>query len=120
MRYSLPAIPAGCQVVNAEAPAVRGLLQDGTHDRRLRSDLELERERGHLDNQPAPTGSAASVPSGPSYLEWNVTAQLASTYATNTGFLVRDRTENGGGFEQGYHSREKGTDNPPQLVVSFG
>jgi hypothetical protein len=35
-------------------------------------------------------------------------------------FLVRDANENGGGMEQGFHSREKGANNPPQLVITFG
>jgi large repetitive protein len=38
----------------------------------------------------------------------------------NDGFLIRDRIENGNGFEQAFHSREKGTDNPPQLIITFG
>ena len=37
----------------------------------------------------------------------------------NHGFLIRDATENGGGLDQAFHSREKVTDNPPQLVISF-
>ena len=37
----------------------------------------------------------------------------------NHGFLIRDAAENGGGFDQAFHSREKGADNPPQLVISF-
>jgi hypothetical protein len=38
----------------------------------------------------------------------------------NNGFLVRDRMPGGSGVEQNFHSREKGTDNPPRLVISFG
>jgi hypothetical protein len=38
----------------------------------------------------------------------------------NNGFLVRDSVENGSGVEQGFNSREKGSDNPPRLVVTFG
>jgi large repetitive protein len=38
----------------------------------------------------------------------------------NNGFLVRDSVEGGKGVEQGFHSREKGTDNPPRLVITFG
>ena len=38
----------------------------------------------------------------------------------NHGFLVRDASENGSGFDQSFHSREKGTDNPPRLVITFG
>jgi hypothetical protein len=37
----------------------------------------------------------------------------------NHGFLVRDATEGGGGFEQQFHSREKG-ETPPTLVIQFG
>lgn len=37
----------------------------------------------------------------------------------NHGFVIRDSVENGNGVEQGFHSREKGTDNPPQLVITF-
>jgi hypothetical protein len=62
----------------------------------------------------------ATVASGSGYREWSVAAQVANMYAANNGFLVRDATENGNGIEQGFHSREKGTDNPPQLVVTFG
>jgi large repetitive protein len=53
-------------------------------------------------------------------VEWNVTAQMAGVYGNNKGFLIRDASENGGGMEQGFHSREKGTNNPPQLVITFG
>lgn len=38
----------------------------------------------------------------------------------NHGFLIRDATENGGGIEQGFNSREKGSDNPPRLLLIFG
>jgi large repetitive protein len=53
-------------------------------------------------------------------VEWNVAAQMAGLYGNNKGFLIRDANENGGGMEQGFNSREKGTDNPPQLVITFG
>jgi large repetitive protein len=72
-------------------------------------------------NQPATSGTAATTASGFGYREWTVTGQLQSMYApgANNGFLIRDATENGGGLDQGFHSREKGADNPPQLVISF-
>jgi large repetitive protein len=38
---------------------------------------------------------------------------------SNYGFLIRDSVEGGAGFEQGFHSREKGTDKPPELVITF-
>jgi hypothetical protein len=38
----------------------------------------------------------------------------------NHGLVVRDSVEGGGGLDQNFHSREKGNDNPPTLVISFG
>ena len=64
---------------------------------------------------------AATVASGSGYREWTVTDHVLSMYATaNNGFLIRDATENATGIDQGFHSREKGTDNPPRLVITFG
>jgi large repetitive protein len=51
-----------------------------------------------------------------------VTDHVRAMYApgANHGFLVRDATENGAGLDQVLHSREKGTDNPPRLVLTLG
>lgn len=38
---------------------------------------------------------------------------------SNHGFLVRDASEGSGDAEQQFHSREKGTDRPPELVITF-
>jgi hypothetical protein len=72
-------------------------------------------------NQPATSGTAATARSGFGYREWTVTSQLQTMYTpgANNGFLIRDASENGGGLDQGFHSREKGIDNPPQLVISI-
>jgi large repetitive protein len=74
------------------------------------------------DNQPATAGAPATTASGPGYREWDVTSQVGEMYAgANHGFLIRDATEeNPDGQEQDLHSREKGTDNPPRLVVTYG
>jgi hypothetical protein len=73
------------------------------------------------NNQPLASGTAASTTSGFGWREWTVTSQVLAMYApgANHGFQIRDAAENGGGLDQAFHSREKGTDNPPQLVVSF-
>lgn len=64
---------------------------------------------------------AATTPSGTGWREWSVTAQVQAMYSgANNGFLIRDATEGGAGFEQQLHSREKAPDNPPQLVITFG
>jgi hypothetical protein len=72
-------------------------------------------------NQPATTGAAATAASASGWVEWPVTGQVQGMYAgANYGFLIRDAIEEGVAMEQGFHSREKGTDNPPELVVQFG
>jgi hypothetical protein len=81
--------------------------------------------RSYTGSRPGPcqpgSGAAATAKSGFGYREWTVTSQVQAMYApgANNGFLIRDASENGGGLDQGFHSREKGTDNPPQLVISF-
>jgi large repetitive protein len=72
-------------------------------------------------NQPAAAGAAATVASGTGWREWSVAAHVQEMYgpAGNHGFLIRDATESGGGFEQQFHSREM-NENIPQLVVTFG
>jgi large repetitive protein len=78
--------------------------------------------RPHWSNQPTTTGPAATMASGFGYREWTVTSQVRDMYVpgANHGFLVRDATENGSGLDQVLHTREKGTDNPPRLVITFG
>jgi hypothetical protein len=73
----------------------------------------------NLSRRPA---RRATVASGSGYRERTVTSQVQAMYApgANHGFLVRDATENGTGPDHGFHSREKGTDNPPRLVLTVG
>jgi len=72
-------------------------------------------------NQPATVGTAITTASGSGYREWNVLPHVTDMYATfNQGWLIRDATENGTGLDQVFHSREKGSDNPPRLVITFG
>jgi large repetitive protein len=55
-----------------------------------------------------------------SWLEWTVTLDVAAMYSSgNFGFLIRDAVEGNGGNEQGFHSREKLPDKPPELVITF-
>jgi hypothetical protein len=72
------------------------------------------------NNQPTTAGTAATVESGEGYREWIAASQVQAMYASgNHGFLIRDASEDGTGWEQGFHSREKDSDNPPQLVIAF-
>ena len=61
-----------------------------------------------------------TVPSGPGYREWQVAALVRAMYTQgNHGFLIRDMVEGGRSAEQAFHSREKGSDNPPRLVIGL-
>ena len=76
-------------------------------------------------NQPAPTGTAvgAASLSSAGWQQWTVTSMVSSFYAgTNSGFLLRDRTEGSGtSYWQLYRAREYGTSGDrPQLVLTWG
>jgi hypothetical protein len=120
VRFGLPALPAGCQVVSAQLRLYAGSYKTGRTIQALALTGAWTETGVTWSNQPAASGTATTVVSGFGYLSWNVTSQLATTYAANTGFLLRDATEDGGGIEQAFHSREKAPDNPPQLVLTFG
>jgi hypothetical protein len=120
-RFNLPVVPAGCQVTSAKLRLYAASYKTG---RTLQAfTVAAPWTEGGLtwNNQPATTGTAATVASGSGYREWTVTEQVLNMYGTaNNGFLIRDATENGGGIDQVFHSREKGSDNPPRLVITFG
>ena len=121
-RFNLPTIPSGCQVADAKLRLYASSYKEGRTLQAIR--LTAAWTEGGLTwaNQPNTTGAAATVASGSGYREWTVTSQVQAMYAPNAnhGFLVRDASENGSGFDQSFHSREKGTDNPPRLVITFG
>ena len=121
VRFTLPAIPAGCQVTQARLRMFASSFKTGRTLQALRANASWTEGGVNWNNQPATTGTAATVASGSGYREWTVTSHVQSMYSTtNHGFLVRDATEGGGGTEQGFNSREKGSDNPPRLVLTFG
>ncbi|GAA2037039.1 right-handed parallel beta-helix repeat-containing protein [Polymorphospora rubra] len=121
VRFNLPAIPSGCQVVGAKLRMYAGSYKTGRTLQAVPLAANWSEANVRWNNQPATTGAPATVASGSGYREWTVTGQVGGMYATgNFGFLIRDATENGSGVEQAFHSREKGSDNPPRLVITFG
>jgi hypothetical protein len=117
----LSALGAGCQVVDARLRLYASSHKTGRTLQAHRLGTAWTEQVVAWSTQPAPTGPSASAPSAAGYVQWSVAAQVQSMYSGgNHGFLVRDGAEGGGGIEQGFHSREKGTDNPPQLVITFG
>ena len=120
-RFELPAIPAGCSVTGAQLRLFAGSATDGRTLQALQIAAPWTESAVTWGNQPATTGTAATVASGSGWREWVVTTQLQAMYiGANHGFLIRDAAEDGSGFEQQFHTREKAPDNPPQLVITFG
>jgi parallel beta-helix repeat protein len=122
VRFTLPAIPAGCTLTSARLRLYASSYKTGRTLQALRIGAAWTERAVTWANQPATVGTAATVASGSGYREWLVTSHVQSQYGAdgNNGFLIRDATENGSGLDQGFHSREKGTDNPPRLVLTFG
>ncbi len=121
VRFALPAdVPAGCVV---ELATLRLYAASATTDRTLealRVAGDWSENAVTWSNQPGTTGDAVTTASGLGYREWSVAAQVQAMYdtGTNHGFLIRDAAEGGLGFEQQFHSREKG-ETPPMLVITF-
>jgi hypothetical protein len=122
IRFALPTIPAGCSVTSATLRLYSGSYKEGRTLQAIRLSSTFMESGVNWGNQPTTSGAFANAPSRSSagYVEWSVTGQVRNLYSLNTGFLIRDASENGGGMEQSFNSREKGTDNPPQLVITFG
>jgi CSLREA domain-containing protein len=121
VRFNLPAVPSGCQVTSAKLRLYATSYKTGRTLQALMVAAPWTEGGLNWNNQPATTGTPATVASGSGYREWTVTEQVLNMYAmANNGFLVRDASENATGIDQAFHSREKGTDNPPRLVITFG
>jgi hypothetical protein len=121
VRFDLPSVPAGCDVVSAKLRLYAASYKDGRTLQAIPLGATWTESGVTWNNQPLASGTAASTTSGFGYREWTVTSQVQAMYApgSNHGFLIRDAAENGGGLDQAFNSREKGADNPPQLVISF-
>jgi len=120
-RFALPALPPGCTVVDARLRLYASSFKSGRMLHALRVGAGWMENGVTWTNQPAATGPAAVASSVSGYVEWTVGSQVQAMYdGSNHGFLVRDASEGDSGVEQNFHSREKGSDNPPRLVVTFG
>jgi hypothetical protein len=123
VRFNLPDIPAGCQITDAKLRLYASSYKSGRTLQAVRLNGPWTESNVSWNNQPAGTGTAATAtsPTTNRYVEWGVVSQLQSMYAgSNHGFAIRDAAENDGGLDQGFHSREKGSDNPPRLVITYG
>jgi hypothetical protein len=122
VRFSLPTVPAGCQVVGAELRLYNASPKEGRTIEVSQLSGPWTQSGVTWNNQPARIGSAATAPSpsASGTMMWSVTAQVQSMYSSgNYGFLIRDAAEGSGDTEQQFHSLEKAPDRPPQLVITL-
>jgi CSLREA domain-containing protein len=121
VRFSLPILPSGCTTVaSATLRLNAGSAKEGRTLEVLQIGSAWSETGVTWSNQPSATGPAAATASAQGTLEWTVTTQLLGMYTfANHGFLIRDAAENGVGDEQALNSREKGTNDPPELVLVF-
>jgi hypothetical protein len=121
LRFPLPAIPSDCRVVDAELRLYASSSVAGRTLSVQQVAASWTQSGVTWNNQPTRTGPAATAVSATGWIEWTVTDQVNAMYTgTNNGLMVRDDVEGGSGFQQAFHSREKGTDRPPELVITFG
>ena len=120
VQFALPNLPAGCVVQSATLRVYADSSAGGRTLQALQLGSSWAENAVTWANQPATTGEAVTTASGNGYREWNVSTMVQLMYSgANNGFLIRDASENGGGSEQQFFSREKG-ENMPQLVITFG
>jgi parallel beta-helix repeat protein len=121
VRFDMPAsIPEGYVLHSATLRLYAPSWTGGRTLEALRITGDWSENGVTWDNQPATTGTAAPASSGSGWREWDVTAYVEAMYdaGVNYGFMIRDASENGEGFEQQFHSREKGED-PPELLIAL-
>ena len=119
IHFSLPPMPPGCKLVAATLRLHASAATEGRTLEALRVLSDWTDLGVTWATQPATATDAASTPSGLGVLEWDVLAQTRDMYVSGDhGFLIRDRTENETGAHS-FHSREKGADLPPELVLVF-
>ena len=126
LRFTLPALASHCDITAATlrlyaTGPVAGRIIDVY---RVDPAGTWSEAATHWNNFPATTGVAVGSASlgSAGWQQWTVTTMVTAFYAgTNSGFLVRDRTEGGAGIWQLWSSRENGTvANRPQLVLTWG
>lgn len=121
VRFALPVLPQGCAVQSATLTLTAASFTAGRTLQALRITGSWAEGTVTWASQPATTGAAATTTSGSDERQWSVTAQVQAMYDTSIaqGFVIRDASETGGGFEQQFRSREAG-DTPPALTIAFG
>lgn len=118
--FTLPAAPEGCVVQSAALSLYAASATEGRTIEVLRVTADWSEQSVMWSNQPGTAGPPSVTASGHGTLTWDVGALVREMYSSGQlyGFLVRDSSEGGGGFEQSFHGKEK-DEQPPTLVVTY-
>jgi hypothetical protein len=122
VRFSLPTIPAGCNLAGATLRLYSTSAINGRTIDLYRAATAWTENAVTWNNAPATAGMATSRASGTGVNVWDATAQVQAMYAgTNNGFVVRDQTESSGSNpQQAYQAREQTPNTQdPELQVSW-
>jgi hypothetical protein len=84
VRFNLPSIPTGCQVTSAKLGLYASSYKSGRTLQALRVNAPWTESAVTWSNQPATTGTAATVASGFGLREWTVTAQCRACTPART------------------------------------
>jgi large repetitive protein len=124
VKFAHPVRPSGCVVESAKLRLYSSTFTPNRTLQALRLAGPWSEGTVNWNNQPPPTGTAATAPSRSSagYVEFDVTAQVRAMYdGVNLGFTIRDANETAGSDKvQLFESREPGSEHPPELVITFG
>jgi large repetitive protein len=120
VRFTLPAVPAGCSVTAATLRLYAASAATGLTLQALRAGATWTENGITWSNQPATTGTAATTTSVAGWNQWTVTTHVQGMYSgTNNGFLVRFAVETSPVAEMQFHARDKGSQHP-ELRITFG
>jgi large repetitive protein len=120
VRFSLPAVPNGCDVTAATLRLYAGSASANRTLRAYRIDESWTEGGVRWSNQPDTTGTPASATSASGWNQWTVTALVEDMYEeANYGFLVRFDSEGNPAAEMQFHARNKGSQHP-ELRITLG
>ena len=120
VRFTLPTAPTGCTLTAATLRLDASSATTGRTMAVYRAGATWAEDTVTWNTQPAMAGTAVNAAATAGWMQWAVTTQVQAMFSgTNTGFVLRDATENlsNPGASQQFSSRESA--NAPELVLQW-
>ena len=121
VRFTLPTTPTGCTLAGATLRLYDATPTAGRTIQAYRAGASWT-DTVNWSTQPAVAGAAvtATSPAAAGWMQWSVLTHVQTMYSgTNTGFILRDATENAAGNQsQVFQSMD--LTNKPELVLTWG